>query len=56
MAKADSTQSGQRHAIVTFDRAITQDDLRALQSNTDALEAQLAPIDIDSDHVHGAPE
>jgi len=56
MAKADSPESGKRHAIVTFDRPVTQDDLRTLQSRTDAVEAQLAPIDIDSDHVHGAPE
>lgn len=43
-------------AVVTFGRPITDEDLQRLQSDTDAVEARLAPIDVDSDHVHTVNE
>ena len=48
-------KSGQA-AIVTFGRAITEQDLRKLQSDNDAVDVRLAPIDVDSDHVHTVTE
>ena len=55
MSNPSTPKAGQT-AIVTFGRPITDEDLQKLQSDTDAVEARLAPIDIDSDHVHTITE
>jgi hypothetical protein len=43
-------------AIVTFGRPITDEDLRKLQAENDGVDVSLAPIDIDSEHVHTITE
>ena len=50
MAKSESKNV--HRVTVSFGRPVTPDDLKALQSSADVLEAQLSPIDSDQDHVH----